>query len=519
MSTNVKDSSPDANIIASEWDKSNEPQHSQPENIDIGAEKSTQKENGLSHHKKSKQGNLLEEDRHGSERQENPHKVQNAISKGKETGSQWTFLDTVPNFMKCKICCDVFESPQLLSCCGTNVCKKCMESHLQRLAILADQQPSCPFCRSTKFELIHNAALEHSINQLKVQCHYQHKGCHWTGALQNGNLHLKECDFMPIDCPNRCGCEQFERCKFSDHMLICPHTHTTCSFGSIGCDVKMPLLSPAAKKHASDCLSNHLLLVAQKNAELLKDFRQFCTTIQSEDCRRSVTNDEYCIESQREALATTKHTIKSLKENLQETQKKTATLKSELRKEEICLAEIKRRVTQTKNIEATCQEGIVQIQTLPVPEVTGLLHPPITFTIDNFKKRIKLKGINIMWLSPPFYTHVGGYKMCLSLQPERSFISVSIHLLAGEFDEHLTWPLPGAIFTITAINQRPNKCNRSVNLRLDGEDNLCFRLRQMDGGLGFGFGAPDFLLHSDLSGFLSRDDCFNIKVYRIQFLP
>ena len=163
---------------------------------------------------------------------------------------------------------------------------------------------------------------------------------------------------MPIDCPNRCGCEQFERCKFSDHMLICPHTYTTCSFGSIGCDVKMPLLSPAVKKHASDCLSKHLLLVAQKNVELLKDFRQFCTTLQSEDCRRSVTNDEYFIESQREALATTKHTIKSLKENLQETQKKTATLRSELRKEEISLAEIKKRVTQIKNVEATCQETI-----------------------------------------------------------------------------------------------------------------------------------------------------------------
>ena len=192
------------------------------------------------------------------------------------------------------------------------------------------------------------------------------------------------------------------------------------------------------------------------------------------------------------------------------------------------MAEIKKRVTQIKNVEATCQETIAQIQTFPVPEATGLSCPPITFTIDDFKKRIKLKD---MWLSPPFYTHVGGYKVCLCVQTDvtirtnhyefeqSSSVSVSIHLLAGEFDEHLTWPFPGAMFTITATNQRANKCNRSVNLKVVGKETLCFRSRQIDGGLGLGFGAPDFLLHSYLSGYLSRDDCLKIMVYRIQFLP
>ena len=433
---------------------------------------------------------------------------------------QWTFLDTVPDFMTCKICSGVFESPQLLSCCGTNVCKKCMDRHLQRLATLADKQPSCPFCRSTKFELISNTALEQSIKQLRVQCCYQHKGCGWTGALQNGNLHLKECDFVPMNCPNRCGCEQLERCKFSDHMLICPHAHTTCSFGTIGCNAKIPLLRQAGQKHASDCLSEHLLLVAQKNAQLLKDFRHFCTPFQLEG-GLSVANDEY-VKSQREALASTKHTIQMLKESLHETQKKTTSLKAELREEEICLAEIKKKVSQTKNVETAYKERIIQIQTLPLPEASGLSYPPITFTINNFRKRMKLKD---MWLSPPFYTHLGGYKMCHSVHPDgtksRSIrsMSVNIHFLAGEFNEHLVWPFPGAIFTITAINQRANKCNKSVNLELDGNDTLFIRSKQIDGSLGSGFGIPDFLLHSDLSGFLSQDNCFELMVYRIQFLP
>ena len=132
-----------------------------------------------------------------------------------------------------------------------------------------------------------------------------------------------------------------------------------------------------------------------------------------------------------------------------------------------------------------------------------------------------------MWLSPPFYTHVGGYKMCLSVYQAgsrrsgyESYMSVYIHFLAGEFDEHLIWPFPGAIFTITAINQRADQCNKSVNLELDGRDTLLIRSQLTDQYhcLSFEFGASHFLLHSNLSSFLTRDNCFKLMLYRIQFL-
>ena len=427
---------------------------------------------------------------------------------------QWVFLDTVPDFMTCRICSGVFESPQLLSCCGTNICKKCMDRHLQQIATLADKQPSCPFCRSTDYKLIHNIALEQSINQLKVHCRYQHKGCVWTGILERGNLHLKECDFVPIDCPNGCGCKQFERRKLSDHMLICPHTHTTCSFETIGCDAKQPLLRQAAQKHANNYRSHHLLLIAQRNIKLLKDYRHFCTCLQSKSYV-NVANKEL-VKSQRETLASTKHNIKSLKGSLQEIQRKTASLKTELRNQEICSAEIKKKVTIMKSTEATLRYYAAEVQILPVPNAIVISCPPVAFTIDNFGKRMLM---NDMWLSPPFYTHVGGYKMSLSVQSNGTFVSVGIHFLLGEFDEHLLWPFPGAIFTITAINQRANKCNKSVHLELVGKDTLYIRSKQINGGLGLGYRVPDFLPHSDLPPFLSKDNCFKLMVYRIQFLP
>ena len=452
---------------------------------------------------------------------QNPPKGSNTSGKESETDAgQWIFLDSVPDFMKCKICSNVFESPQLLSCCGTNICKKCMERHVQQIAELADQKPSCPFCRSTDYVLYDNKALEQSIDQLKIKCYYQHKGCQWTGVLLNGKLHLQECDFVPVGCPNVCGCDQFERCKLSDHMFICPHMHTACSFEAIGCNTRMPLPRQAAQKHAYDYLSQHLLLVAQKNIQLLKDYRSFCASLQSESYV-SVDHEELVC-SQKEALASTKHIIISVKDSLQELRQKTTSLKTELRREEICSAELKRKVTQTKD---TYKKNVADIQNPGlVPKAIGMSCPPVTFTIDNFMER---KKRNDMWLSPPFYTHIGGYKMCLSVHPNTHIsargqsvtVSVSIHFLAGEFDDHLMWPFPGAIFTITAINQDAEKYNTSVHLDLVGKDTLHVRSKQINSSLGYGFGVPDLLLCSDLTAFLRRDNSFKLMVYHIQFLP
>ena len=486
-------------------------------------EKSAQNEDGPSHHNINtpKPKNFAPEEAG----QSHPALSSNATTSCRalelELDGQWVFLDIVHEFMKCRICRGVFESPQLLSCCGTNICKNCIARHLQQRTTLADQQPSCPFCRSMGYKLIYNAALEMSIDQLRVKCCYQHKGCSWVGILERGKLHLKECDFVPIDCPNGCGCEQFERHQLSDHMLICPHAHINCSFESIGCNTKMPLVRQAAQKHASDCLSEHLLLVAQKNVKLLKDYQKFHTSLQSEGCGDETKVHDELVKSQKEALGSTQQTIKSLKERLLETQQKTASLKAELESGEACLAELKNNVSQTKNTEDTCKESCAQIQTLPVPQAIGMSCIPFTFTIDNFLEKMAQNGKRLT-LSPPFYTHFGGYKMCLSVHSDRNRgpITVSLHFLAGEFDEYLTWPFPGAIFTITAINKCINKFNKSINLELVGEDTIHSRGRQnlIHDNLN-GFCAQDFLSHSDLADFLSRNNSLQLMLYRIQFLP
>ena len=137
--------------------------------------------------------------------------------------------------MKCSIiCCNIFTAPHLLTCCGKNVCKRCIDSYIQSVGI--EHKPSCPHCRKEGFRLIPNTALEVSINQLKVECPYQKNGCGWSGSLKHGKLHLKECKYVPIGCPNQCGCPKFEQGMLRDHVIMCPLQHINCPFQAIGCD-------------------------------------------------------------------------------------------------------------------------------------------------------------------------------------------------------------------------------------------------------------------------------------------
>ena len=438
--------------------------------------------------------------------------------------SDWLFIEEVPEYMKCNIiCCSIFVAPQLLSCCGMNVCKRCIESYLQRAALLETKhKPFCPHCRKEEFRLIPNTALELSINQLKVECLYRINGCSWNGILKNGKLHLKECDFIPTECPNRCGCEKFERGKLQDHVGVCPLQHINCPFQAVGCTTgALFLRTEWNQSHAVDNLHQHLLIIAKFNARALSDCNSNTTLINAIH-EGGIKENVEIIHSQSEILESLKLAMKSLGDSLQEVRQKINSLKHKVAAEKICLAELERNSRDSENTKACLMATIEAVQALPVPKVmeASCPCPPVTFTINKFGKRM---ATNDMWLSPPFYTHRGGYKMRLIVYPNGrenacgKFVSAGLHLIIGEYDDHLKWPFPGGIITLTAINQQGIK-NKSEQFEFVGEDTLYIRLRQFDDNLQ-GLRISKYLDHSILPCFLNYGNCLQLMIYHIQFLP
>ncbi len=66
------------------------------------------------------------------------------------------------------------------------------------------------------------------------------------------------------------------------------------------------------------------------------------------------------------------------------------------------------------------------------------------------------------WFTPPFYSHVGGYKISLRVRANGrasgvgTHVSVDLYLMWGENDDHLKWPFRGDI-TVQLINHREDK--------------------------------------------------------------
>ena len=107
------------------------------------------------------------------------------------------------------------------------------------------------------------------------------------------------------------------------------------------------------------------------------------------------------------------------------------------------------------------------------------------------------------WYSPPFYTHNGGYLMCLSVDANGhgrgsdTHVSVLARLMAGENDNNLKWPFRGAI-TFSVLNQQGNHHHVTFTSSFsdDAPDVYCARV--VSGRAARGCGNLTLIAHSDL---------------------
>ena len=86
---------------------------------------------------------------------------------------------------------------------------------------------------------------------------------------------------------------------------------------------------------------------------------------------------------------------------------------------------------------------------------TGRQACPVTIKLPGYSNK---KRNNIEWYSDPFYTHNGGYKMCLRVDAgginkgRGTHLSTYLYVMKGPHDDELRWPLRGK-FEIKLLNQ------------------------------------------------------------------
>ena len=97
--------------------------------------------------------------------------------------------------------------------------------------------------------------------------------------------------------------------------------------------------------------------------------------------------------------------------------------------------------------------------------------PPVKFTIMDF---VKMKESDAEWISPPFYTHPYGYKLCLVVYPNGIYfgkgthVSVLVGLMKGEHDDQLNWPVEVDV-AVELLNWKEDNGYHEGTLTMNGE--------------------------------------------------
>ena len=292
---------------------------------------------------------------------------------------------------------------------------------------------------------------EMRFHQLEV-CSERPFVCEYCG-LESTYHHIakKHWPVCLVPCPNGCGNFSESNASLEAHQLHhCPLEKISCDFSYFGCEANIPRKD--MQRHLMDNAITHLSMMATTNKQKLED----------QDLK-----------------------IKQFESEISENKRTIATLT----KENLALQQ---NVASLSMQQPCCYDRVV----------------PVMFCINNFKQ---YKQEGRQWYSAPFLSHANGYKLCIGVIANGSdrvcgtHVSLFIHLMQGEFDDQLTWPLQATV-KIQLLNQVGERHHHTKDISLDYSQQVTHRKKTG------GFGYPNFISHNDLQSKYLKDDCLYLLI-------
>ena len=300
-------------------------------------------------------------------------------------GANPQFLSDPPPDHFCPVCTEALSEPYLTDC-GHHFCYTC------RGRLLASGKSECPECREqdalTDARL--NKHLQRQVNSLKVRCQHHEVGCQWVGELRYLQEHLdpvmRKCGFILLACPFGCG-ERVRGSAMKDHMLsecckrLCECEH--CGFCN-DFDIVTELHYPVCEQLPVEC-PNVCSVENLKRIELASHLEEQCP-LQVIQC--PFTSAGCTVQLPRREME--EHEDNAVRHHLR----------------------MMMRVVQLKPNQDPPASAVVTATTKQVKYLVNL--PPVQFAITDFTKK---KECDAEWMSPVFYSHPDGYKLCLVVYP------------------------------------------------------------------------------------------------------
>ena len=372
------------------------------------------------------------------------------------------FVEEPPRDIFCPVKLDVMLSPSQTRCCGNHV-------SLSAARRLKRMRKRCPLCKKTPLRFVGDKYFQRVVLGTKVYCSKKGLGCSWVGEIRDLKGHLSSqrdqpgrCGFVEVGCPYSCGSRLLRR-EMEHHKsnecpnrpFSCPHCGYVATFETVTQDhwpecESFPLQCP------NSCSSDNI-----QRRSLKRHLREYCPE-EEVDCELSYAG---------------------------------------------CNTRVKRcRLTQ--HMEQGTLEHLSSLAKYTLQlhlHTSSTLYQSREIVFQSFKWH---KRVNTEWYSPPFYTGVGGYKMCLGVdangfQPSPStHLGVAVYMMKGEFDNNLQWPFRGAM-TLELVDHGTTWKNYSVNIveessHLDQDYEDIFSRVTEGERSEEGWGFTDFISHRHL---------------------
>ena len=397
-------------------------------------------------------------------------------------GYEHSFIDP-PDELVCLVCQHIAKDVHQVECCGKVFCKTCITTTKRRLN-------SCPNCRKTSPKIFSDLRGVREIKRLRVSCENEGKGCGWSGELVDHDSHKASCGFNEVDCPN-VGCtERVIKAFLGDHLK------STCPRRMTACDVCQDLIAyEDLPTHPGGCPKAEI--ECTNSGCSVRIFRDQLSA------HKSVCPEEDIPCPYSTSGCSVRILRKDKQQHLQEEMELHSTIANNtilaLRKE-LKDSEEARRI------------------------------PPVTFKMANYQQLKDEKG---SWRSPYFFSHPGGYKMCLVVHPRsndycggsNNYLAVYVHIVSGRHDDQLMWPFLGEV-EVELLNQQENDRHHAETVRRTNAEESAKKpnVGGVNEWLGFSlFSSPEpEALNSSsesdseqISPLYLKDDCLFFRVQKV----
>ena len=422
-----------------------------------------------------------------------------------QNGFECVLVDRPPDHLQieCPICFCIYKNPQIINCqCGANYCLGCIKP------VQAERKP-CPLCNVRFSTRMPNRGLQRTINGLRIYCSSKDAGCDWEGEmgeiLQHLNIDpteefkLSGCKFVNIKC-RHCKVD-FQRSFVETHeMYECMKRPYLCTH----CAIYSSSFEDVTNNHVSVCPFRQV--PCQNNCGETLPYKDLDQHI-ANNCPLEVI--DCCFKY---AGCEARVVRCSMKDHIDENIADHMFLQATSHYQQLTKLESQICELQQENVMLRRQVQRLQFDQKLMQECSKIV--PVCFTV----KRISSKMRNNMeWVSRSFYTHRFGYKFFVIVDPNGKngkYLSVSIELEPGEYDDDLDWPFRRSIH-IQLLDQDEGREHHTKIIRYeDAPIERCSKLT--DGEAGFPWGISKFISHDLLDPKYLRNDSLRFKISRVE---